>query len=436
MYLLNNFYILNPGEEEFEFFKGSLLVNNGRIEKIVNFREQHQLPIDDSHIEVIDGEFKKLIFPGFIQTHLHLCQTLHRNLAEEMPLIQWLKDEIWPYEASLDRKKMGKSVMMSLKEILSSGTTSILDMGTVRHQQLIFEIMEEVGYRYTGGKAMMDKANDIPSGLRETKEDSIKESLRLVDQFHGGNNGLLNYAFAPRFLLSCSDELLHEVKNISDEKNILIQTHGAEHPEEVSLIRAKTGFGNIAYLEKIGALNCFTVIAHMVHLDDSEKQIVKDYDICVVHCPNTNLKLGSGVAPIAQYMKSNILVGLGSDGAPCNNSLSVFDEMKLASLLQKGTNNNPLSMPAEDALRLVSINGSKIIRQEDRVGKISEGMDADLVILDMDTPQTYNFEKNPCAAIVFGADERNVFGAMVRGKFLFLDNHFSDEIEELSLYYE
>jgi len=124
-------------------------------------------------------------------------------------------------------------------------------------------------------------------------------------------------------------------------------------------------------------------------------------------------------------------VGLGCDGAPCNNNLSIFNELKLAPLLQKGINNDPTLLSPEDALRMVSLNGAKILRQQDRIGQLREGMDADLVLLDMDTPQTWNFQYNPAAALVYGADARNVYGTMVKGKFLYMDGQFSKEIQEL-----
>ncbi|MFC2155138.1 amidohydrolase family protein [Acidobacteriota bacterium] len=430
MLFLKDFHILNPGEREFDFYRGSLLVKDGKIVKIYKESEKPK-PAEIYGAEIIPGHSNKLIFPGFIQSHIHLCQTLHRNLAEEMPLLQWLADEVWPYEAALDRKKMGQAVIMGLKEIISSGTTAILDMGTVHEQEVIFEIMGRIGFRYTGGKAMMDETENAPVELKESMAESLDESIRLYEKFHRSHDGLLHYALSPRFLLSCSEELLRRVKIFSDEHDLIIQIHAAEHPQEVETIKKKTGFGNIAYLEKIGALNSNTVIAHAVHVDENEKEILRDYAISVVHCPSTNLKLGSGVAPVSEYVQRGITVGLGADGAPCNNSLSIFSEMKLAALLQKGINHDPLLMPAEESLRMVSLRGAEIIKMGDRVGSIEEGLDADLVILNMDSTQTYNFEKNPAAAIVFGADARNVYATMVRGNFLYREGKFSTTIEAL-----
>ncbi|MCP5103964.1 MAG: amidohydrolase family protein [bacterium] len=405
------------------------MIKNGTIKKIYSTAEEIK-PSETEGAEIIDGQYRKLVFPGFIQGHIHFCQTLHRNLAEQMPLMQWLKEKIWPYEAALTREKMKQAVLMALKEVLSAGVTSVLDMGTVHLQDVIFEIMARVGFRYTGGKAMMDECDGAPAGLTETTGESIEESMRLYERFHGKGEGLLHYAFAPRFVLSCSPELLREVRKLSDEHNIIIHTHASEHPEEVAFIKETTGFGNVAYLDKLGALNGNTVIAHMVHLDGEEKKMVNRYGLSVIHCPTTNLKLGSGIAPVAEYLDNGVWVGLGSDGAPCNNSLSIFEQLKLAPLLQKGIHNDPLLVTPEDALRMVSVTGARILRQEQRIGKIAENMDADLVLLDMDTPQTYNFEKNPAAAIVYGADARNVYGTMVRGKFLYRNGSFAGEINE------
>jgi 5-methylthioadenosine/S-adenosylhomocysteine deaminase len=441
MNLIKDVFILNPGadrEKGFDFYKGNILVKEGKISKIFKHNESNEdawqtdlKPEEIKQINVLENGFKRLVFPGFIQSHIHFCQTLHRNLAEEMPLMQWLKEEIWPFEAAHSRETMARSVLMSLKEVLSSGTTSVLDMGTVHHQDVIFDMMAKIGFRYTGGKAMMDNTPGAPDGLAESTSQSIEESMALYERYHGNNDGLIHYAFAPRFVLSCSTDLLQEVKRLSDQHNIIIHTHASEHPEEVGFIRDTYGAGNIAYLDQIEALNNHTVIAHMVHLDRQEKELVKQYNISVAHCPTTNLKLGSGIAPIAEYLENDIWVGLGTDGAPCNNALSIFNELKLAPLLQKGLNHDPLLVKPEDALRLVSVNGARIIRQEHRVGRIEENMDADLVILDMDTPQTYNFEKNPAAALVYGADARNVYGTMVKGKFLYKEGTFSKEIVAL-----
>ncbi len=436
-YLLKNHYILSPTaapKSAFECFRGSLLVSDGKIHAL--YKEGQTVPAEDlKNCEIIDGHFRRLVFPGFIQSHIHFCQTLHRNRAEQMPLMQWLKQEIWPYEGNLNPDTMGRAVLMSLKEVLAGGTTSVLDMGTVHHQDVIFEIMARAGFRYTGGKAMMDKCDGAPHTLSETTAQSIDGSIKLAEKYHGAHNGLLQYAFAPRFVLSCSTDLLAEVRKLSDQHNILIHTHASEHPEEVAFIKETTGYGNIAYLDQIGALNNHSVIAHMVHLDQAEREMAKQYNLSIAHCPTTNLKLGSGVAPISRYLDEGLWVGLGADGAPCNNALSIMGEIKLAALLQKGVNNDPVLMEAEDALRLVSLNGAKILRREKQIGQIKAGMEADLVVLDMDTPQTYNFQDNPAAAIVYGADARNVYGTMVAGQFLYRDGKYSRAINQLDAQY-
>lgn len=430
MYFFKDFYLLSPSEKSFIFLKGSMLVEDGKIKKILadDARTVEQPP---ENAEIIEGKFKKMIMPGLIQTHIHLCQTLYRNLSEEVSLLDWLKNGIWPYEAALNRCSMGNSVVYGLKEIIKSGTTAVLDMGTVHHQDIIFQIMEMIDFRYTGGKAMMDDASDAPQSLRESTSESIQTSFDLMSKYHGKSDGLINYAFTPRFLLSCSEGLLREVKNLSDKYNILIHTHGSEHPLEVAQIKEKTGCSNIVYLEKIDALNRSTVIAHMVHPDENEKRILEDISIPVVHCPSANLKLGSGIAPIAEYISRGITVGIGCDGAPCNNSLNIIREMKTASLIQKGVNNNPALMSAEDTIRLATINGAKILRKQGIIGELKEGFDADIIVLDMDTPQTLNFEKAPAAAVVYGAESSNVESTMVRGKFLYRDGIFSKEIDDL-----
>ncbi len=435
LYLFKDVYILNPTDSEsFDFFRGSLLVEGKSILKIFNGQLPESFEISGD-CEVVEGKGTLMIFPGFIQTHIHLCQTLYRNRAENMALLPWLKEHIWPYEAKLTKKTIGQSVILSLKEILSSGTTAVLDMGTVRHTDVIFEIMEIIGFRYTGGKAMMDAGEGVPADLAEKTDDSINESVRLYEKFHNKNNGMLKYCFAPRFVLSCTDDLLKEVRKLSDHYGILIETHGSEHKEEVEYIRSKSGFGNISYLYHIGALNERSVIAHTVHLDEIEVDLIRNLKVSTVHCPSTNLKLGSGIAPVYRYLQEGIKVGIGADGAPCNNALNIFSELKVASLLQKGLAHNAKIMTAKDTLRLATINSAKILGIEGLVGRLKEGMDADIVVLDMDTPQTLNFECHPSAAVVYGCDPRNVKATMVAGKFLFRDGQFSQEINDLEKFF-
>lgn len=430
MFFLKNFYLLIPGDPRFEFFKGHLIIKNGKIERV--YHEDDAIPLERYEgIEIINGHFRRLIFPGFIQSHIHLCQTLHRHRAENLPLMEWLSKEIWPYEASLDRAMMARSVVLSLEELLTSGVTSVLDMGTVHHQDVIFEIMAEAGFRYTGGKAMMDHCPDAPPALQESTANSVRESKRLAETWNGKHNGLLHYALSPRFILSCTPELLREVRLISDDLGLIIHTHASEHPGEVAYIREIHGCGNVEALEKFGALNRKTVMAHLVHLDEREKDLMARRQCSGVHCPSTNLKLGSGIAPMAEYIERGFRIALGSDGAPCNNALSIFNEMRLAALLPKGLHHNPLPVTPEDVLRMTSIQGARVSRQEPRIGRLQPGMEADLVILDMDTPQTLNFTHNPAAAIVYGADSRNVSATMVRGCFLYRGGQLSPNIQNL-----
>ena len=433
MYFFKDFLILNPTESgTFDFYRGSLLIKDEMIADI--YPEGSDILMPDN-VEIIDGKFHTVLFPGFIQTHIHMCQTLHRNMAENIALLPWLKDHIWPYEASLTKKTMGLSVINALKEIVSSGTTAVLDMGTVRHQDVIFEVMDIAGFRYTGGKAMMDMGEGVPEDLAENTDESIRQSMELFDKFDNTANGRLRYAFAPRFVLSCTNDLLMEVRKLSDKHNILIHTHGSEHKEEVEYIRSKTGFGNLSYLNHIGALNDKSVIAHTVHLDKTEVDMVRRMGVSCVHCPSTNLKLGSGIAPVYDYLQKGITVGIGADGAPCNNALNIFNELKMASLLQKGLNHDASIMIAKDALRLATINGADILKNKN-IGKIEKGMEADLICLDMDTPQTVNFEHHPSATVVFSCDPRNVKGTMVAGKFLYRNGAFSKEIEDLQRFFE
>src|SRR4051812_10192349 len=169
----------------------------------------------------------RVVLPGFIHGHLHACQTLCRNRADGLELLDWLREKIWPYEAAHDAESMRASADLTFLELIKSGATGLLDMGTVRHYDQVFESARDCGIRLTGGKAMMDHGQGMPAGLRETTESSIAESLKLMQKWHGTEDGRLRYAFAPRFVLSCTEALMRQVGELAKKHGVRIHTHAS-----------------------------------------------------------------------------------------------------------------------------------------------------------------------------------------------------------------
>ncbi|HLG32222.1 MAG TPA: amidohydrolase family protein [Ignavibacteriaceae bacterium] len=393
----------------------SVEITGSRISAIRQFNE--------SEIKNFNGsvhEFTDLtLIPGFIQTHVHLCQTLFRGMAEELPLLEWLKYKIFPFENAHSKESLGISARLGINELLLGGTTTVLDMGTLRYQEVVFEELINSGIRAFSGKCMIDKNDLLPEFKAKTK-DEINESLQLAKNFHKTYDGRTNYAFAPRFVLSCSEQLQKETKEImKDFPGSLYHTHSSENKNETREVRKKFNKENIEYFDSIDVLDDHTILAHCVHLNDNEIKILKRRKTRVAHCPSANLKLGSGIAPIPKFLKAGILVSLGSDGAPCNNNLSMFSEMRLASLIQKPTYGSE-AMDAKTVFRLATIEGAKALHIHNETGSIETGKKADLVLIDLNAPTNSlsDDEKDIYSDIVFASSSENISEVMIDGNWL------------------
>ncbi len=333
--------------------------------------------------EVVLDARGKVVLPGFVQTHIHLCQTLFRNLADDRALLDWLKERIWPFEGGHTFDSLRASADLGIAELLLGGTTAIVDMGTVHHTEAVFEALIDSGLRAIAGKCMMD-APDTPPALAESTAASIAESLALAERFDGAGDGRVRYGFAPRFVLSCTDELMRDVARLADERGLWIHTHSSENTDEVALVHARSGgIGNVAFLAELGISGPRTVLAHCIHLDADEVATLASSGTRVSHCVTSNLKLGSGICDVPGLVDAGVHVSLGADGAPCNNRLDMWTEMRTAALVQKPIH-GPTSMPAELVLRLATRAGAEAIGMGDELGRIVPGFRADLQVVGFD----------------------------------------------------
>ncbi len=356
----------------------------------------------------------RVVLPGFVQAHLHLCQTLFRNAAEHLELLDWLKQRIWPLEAAHTPESLYQTARLGLVELLRGGVTSILDMGTVHHTDAIFEAARESGIRAFIGKAMMDQGDDVPAGLRETTESSLRVSCDLFERWDGQEHGRLRYTFAPRFVPSCSRPLLQELTRLASDRGIRIHTHASENRGEIALVRELTGLDNIAYLDTLGLTGTHVGLAHCVWVTPDELSILARTQTNVLHCPGSNLKLASGIAPIPEMLRRGIPVGLGSDGAPCNNRLDMFEEMRLAGLIQR-PEHGPRVMEARDVVKMATRGGAAAIGLSDQIGVLEPGRLADIIVLDLDGPET-SPGGDLYARIVYAADRGCVRDVVIHGR--------------------
>jgi len=358
-----------------------------------------------------------VLIPGFVQTHIHLCQTLFRGFADDLELLDWLQKRIFPFENSHDKDSLRVSTQLGINDLLTGGTTTLLDMGTLRNQEVIFEELANSGMRAFAGNCMIDQ-NELFPAFCETTEWNLRASYDFAKSFHNSNNGKIKYGFAPRFVLSCTEKLLKETKEMmKDFSGSVLHTHSSENKKEVETVKSMTGKENVEYFDSIGLLDKHTVLAHCIHLNDGEIKSLKKRDVRISHCPSSNLKLGSGVANIPLYLKEGISVSLGADGAPCNNGLSAFTEMRHAALIQKPVH-GPTSMDALTVFRLATIEGAKALNLENEAGSIEVGKKADVVLLDLeksDQPLQIN-EQQIYSSIVYSASKENVKAVFIGGE--------------------
>ena len=323
------------------------------------------------------------VIPGFVQAHVHLCQTLMRGMADDMPLLQWLRERVWPLEAAHDERSSTASAELGLLEVMTAGTTTVLDMGSVRAHDAVLDACMRAGIRAISGKAMMDTGDGVPAGLRESTRSSLEESERLARNWRGRGDGRIGYAWAPRFVLSCSEALVRGAVERAAHAGDLVHTHAAEHPEEREAVRRALGDDDVAVLRSWGFSGPRAVFAHGVQLRDDQALTLAREGTRVVHCPSANLKLGSGIARIAELDRMGVALALGADGAPCNNNLDPWTELRHAALLSK-VRAGVETLPARRALRLATIDGARALGLDGVTGSVEPGKRADIAVVRLD----------------------------------------------------
>jgi 5-methylthioadenosine/S-adenosylhomocysteine deaminase len=398
-------------EDQDAIVRGDLLIRDGLIMSIGETGQTADTVIDAEGCAVL---------PGFVQTHIHLCQTLFRGAADDLPLLDWLKRRVWPMEAAHTAASIKASAQLGIGELIRGGTTCALTMETVNHTEEVFKVVEASGFRATVGKCMMDKGDDVPGALHEDTEASIRESLALLEAWHGKAGGRIRYCFAPRFALSCTRELLTRVAQLARERNVIVHSHASENRNECALVESETGLRNVAYLDAIGLSGGHVVLAHCVHLDAAEFETLAKTRTNVAHCPSSNLKLGSGIAEISRMLDGGISVSLGADGAGCNNRLDMFTEMRTMALLQKAMH-GPEVVPANQALRIATMGGARALGLEKQIGTLKAGKQADVIVVDLDALHSTPSSGDLASALVYSTETSDVRSVVIAGRVVMKD---------------
>ena len=377
-----------------------------------------------------------LVLPGLVQGHVHLGQTFFRGLAEQRTLLDWLRQRIWPLEAAHDDESAYWCTLLGAAECLLGGTTTVQDIGIGPGARGHLRALADSRLRAIAGKCLMDVGDGLPAGLQEATEDVLASVEALGDEFDGHGGGRLRYAVNPRFILSCSDALWRGVRELSESRGWPVHTHALESRDETEQVRrTKNGRDEIEFFDEQGILAADLRIAHGVWLDARHYPRLRDSRFAVVHCPSSNLKLGSGVADVVGLRAARIPVGIGCDGSACNNDLDAFEELRLAALLQQHRH-GPASFSGRDALQLATREGAAALGLGDETGSLEVGKRADIVVLESSRPELWAASAADLHDVVaFGAGRGHVRHVFVDGEQL-VENGRLTHLDLASIYKE
>lgn len=349
-----------------------------------------------------------VLIPGLINLHTHAAMSLMRGLADDLPLMPWLQQHVWPVEQALVSERFVRDgALLACAEMLRGGVTCFNDM--YFFPQGTAEAATQAGMRANLGLVVMDFASNYGSDA----DAYLQKGLDARDSWRG--NALLSSSIAPHAPYTLSDQTFEKVITYAEQISVGIHTHLHETQDEIQQSLQQFGMRPIARLQKLGLLGPNFVAAHCVHLNEDEMDVLTEYGCHVAHCPTSNLKLASGIAPVTQLLQKGVSVGLGSDGAASNNRLDIFSEMRLAALLAKGISGDATAVPAHQALAMATIQGAKAMCLDNKIGSLELGKLADITAVRIADPET-----SPCfdpvSHLVYAAGREHVSHVWVHGE--------------------
>lgn len=354
----------------------------------------------------IDGK-NKIAMPGLVNSHTHIGMSLLRNFADDLPLHKWLTEKIWPTEANLRSEDVYWGSLLSMVEMIQSGTTAFCDMYFFMDQ--VGKGLEQSGIRGVLTRGLIEEQGKNQEKMRETRE--------LYNNWHGKANGRIKVMVAPHAPYTSSPEFLLETCNLAKELNTGIHIHLSETKKEVEDSFKKYGKSPIRHVYDLGLLDLHTIGAHCVHVDEDDMNIMKEKSLYPVNNPGSNLKLASGFAPVDQMLKKGIPVALGTDGSSSNNNLNMFEEINLAALVNKAVNLDAISVPAISALEMATVNGAKALDWYEDIGSIEVGKKADIILIDVDKSHFYPHH-NVISSLAYTTQASDVDTVIVDGNII------------------
>lgn len=397
------------GAENKKYFRGSIGIEGNLIafvdggdECAEEFRKRHA-----GDLQEIDG-WGFAVIPGLVNTHCHTPMTLMRSYADDLPLMPWLREYIWPFEARMTDDDFRLGTELGIAEMLLGGTTCFLDM--YFKENILADVVEKAGMRAVLSTTL----------LGDNRDDFEKDFYGLTERYASGKpdaNGRITLMVGAHSPYTLSREMLLYAGETADKYGVGLHIHVAETLDETGIIREKTGLTPVRYLDELGLLRPSTLAAHCVHLTDEDIRILAGKKVSVSHNPQSNMKLASGISPVAKMLSENINVAIGTDGASSNNDLDMWEEMRSASFLQKVAEKNTCVLPAWEVLKMATVNGAKALGLEGRAGQLKGGMLADLVMVDMRKPHLHP-QTDIIANLVYCAKSGDVDTVITDGRIM------------------
>ncbi len=411
--LYHNCTVITMNSENDIFKNGAFVVEDGQF---IDVGKSERI------IKSYSGDEKKnlnskIVIPGLINTHTHVPMVLFRGLADDLPLKEWLENYIWPMENKMIDKDFIKwGSQLAMMEMISTGTTAFADM--YFYEEEVARLVKSIGMRASLGEGIIQF--ETPDANKP--EQNIERFKMLTQRWHNDNN--IKISMCAHSPYTCNKDLLLKTKLLADKYDSMYHIHLAETKNEKSMIKEnESEVSPVMYLNDIGILDENVLAAHAVWTDKADIDILKENKVSVVHNASSNLKLGSGIAPISKYLDAGINVSVGTDGAASNNTLNMFNEMRLISLLHKGVNLEPTILPSEQVLKMATINGAKSLGWDDKIGSIEENKHADFVVINKDSVNMKPMY-NPVSHLIYAANGSEVEKVYVGGELLYENKEF------------
>lgn len=390
----------------------SVVITDGKIEQILptadaNFETSHRYTLDHH-----------ALIPGLINLHTHAAMTLMRGLADDLPLMDWLNKHIWPAETRhVSKEFVRDGTLLACAEMLRGGVTCFNDM------YFFPEAAAEAALRSAMRVACGIIVLDFPSAYAADPQSYLSQGLQTRDEF--ADEPLVTFCMAPHAPYTVSDRSFEQIAMYSRELDLPVHVHVHETDDEIRQSMERHGARPLARLDSLGLLGPSLIAVHAVHLNESEIELLANNGCHVAHCPSSNLKLASGIAPVAAMLKAGINVGVGTDSAASNNRLDVFNEMRTAALLAKAESGSAQALPAHTALAMATINSAAALGLDSQIGSLARGKSADIAAIDLSGPELIPCY-DPLSHIVYACGREDVSHVWIQGRALIEDRRFTE----------